>query len=322
MTSRKTARKPYDSTDRTPAKELAMPGLFYQPISRKQFLRTAAQATAALALPQALGQVRAAENATDSLRVALLSDTHIPADPTNEYRGFHPVANLKQVVPQIIAAEPAMAIISGDAARLEGQQADYAALKELLAPLAAQAPAYIGLGNHDDRRNFFKVFSPAGGEGPAVSDKHVSVIDHGGLRFVVLDSLLYVNKVAGLLGKAQRDWLAKYLDQSDDRPHVLFVHHTLGDGDGDLLDVDRLFRMVEPHRKVKALFYGHSHRYAFSQHGHIHLINLPAVGYNFSAAEPVGWVDARFSLQGVVLTLHAIGGNRTGDGKTTSIAWG
>lgn len=299
-----------------------MPGLFYQPMSRKQFLQTAAQAATALALPHTMGQVRAAESTGGSLHAALFSDTHVPADAANEYRGFRPVANLKQVVPQIVAAEPAMAIITGDAARLEGQRADYAALKGLLTPLASQAPIHIGLGNHDDRGNFFKVFPPAGGQHVPVNGKHVSVVDQGGLRLIVLDSLLYVNKVAGLLGKAQRDWLAKYLDTSDDRPHILFVHHTLGDGDGDLLDVDRLFRIVESSRKVKAIFYGHSHRYAFSQHRHIQLINLPAVGYNFSDAEPVGWVDARFSREGVDLTLRAVGGNRAGDGKTKSIAWG
>jgi len=37
--------------------------------------------------------------------------------------------------------------------------------------------------------------------------------------------------------------------------------------------------------------------------------------------QPVGWVAASFRLDGVDLTLHAIGGNRKEDGKTTSIEW-
>src|SRR2546422_5539601 len=49
------------------------------------------------------------------------------------------------------------------------------------------------------------------------------------------------------------------------RPTLLFVHHTLGDGDGELLDVQRLFELVRPQRKVKAIFYGHSHKYARSE---------------------------------------------------------
>jgi len=298
-----------------------MPGLFYEPIDRKKFLATAARMAGAVALTPIALPARAADVPVDEAHIALLSDTHIPADPANEYRGFRPVDNLRQIVPQIVAAQPAAAIVSGDAARLAGRQEDYTSLKELLAPIARQAPIYIGLGNHDDRRNFFEVFSAAGGDDALVGGKHVTVFELGPVRFIVLDSLLYVNNVAGLLGKAQRAWLARFLETSDDRPHVLLVHHTLGDGDGDLLDVDRLFAIIGPHPKVKALFYGHSHRYAQERRGHIQLINLPAVGYNFADDQPVGWVDARFSRAGVMMVLRAIGGNRDGNGQTTLISW-
>jgi hypothetical protein len=72
---------------------------------------------------------------------------------------------------------------------------------------------------------------------------------------------------------------------------------------------------------VKAVIYGHSHKYAFGQEDGIHLINIPAVGYNFSEEEPVGWVDAMFTPNGVDLALHAFAGNRSGDGKTRSLPW-
>ncbi len=297
-----------------------MPGLYFRPLDRKTFLNTAVQIASATAISQLpLSSLAAQDNATEA-HLALLSDTHIPADAKNEYRGFRPVENLRQVVPQVIATNPQAVIVNGDAARLAGLREDYDSLKSMLAPIASHVPIYIGLGNHDDRRNFFGVFADAAGQ-ETVSGKHVAVFDRGPVRFIVLDSLLYVDKVAGLLGKAQRDWLADFLESSDDRPHVLFVHHTLGDGDGDLLDVDRLFKIISQHKKVKALFYGHSHRYAQERRGHIQLINLPAVGYNFNDSQPVGWVDARFSRQGVSMVLRAVGGNRLGDGKTTTIQW-
>ncbi len=127
---------------------------------------------------------------------------------------------------------------------LTGQEDDYRALKQLLEPIAAVAPVYIGLGNHDDRSNFFKVFPTDDKKASPLGGKQVAVIERGDLRFIVLDSLLYVDEVAGLLGQAQRAWLAKFLEDADERPTLLFVHHTLGDGDGDLLDVDRLFRII------------------------------------------------------------------------------
>jgi Icc protein len=295
--------------------------MFYEPISRKEFLKASARMAGAGVLAQWARPALTADEPAEEAHVALLSDTHIPADAANEYRGFRPVDNLRQVVPQVVATRPTAVIVNGDAARLEGTREDYAALKELLTPIAHQAPVTIGLGNHDDRGNFFREFSPRPEENARPGGRHVSVFECGPVRFIVLDSLLYVNRVAGLLGKAQRAWLAGYLETSDDRPHVLLVHHTLGDGDGDLLDVDRLFDIIGRCPKVKALCYGHSHRYAHERRGHIHLINLPAVGYNFADTEPVGWIDARFTKTGVSMTLRAIGGNRDGDGKTTTLDW-
>jgi len=299
-----------------------MPGIFQQPVNRRKFLGSSAKALALLALSEGtdvLGQEEA--DAEKPVRLALLSDTHVAADPKNEYRKFLPWENLKTVVPQVIESRPEGVILNGDAARLTGELADYEAVKQLLAPLAERAPVYIGLGNHDDRDNFFKVFDHPSGNRQKVAGKHVLVIERPLMRLVLLDSLFYVNKVAGLLGKAQREWLARYLEPSDVRPTFIFVHHTLGDGDGELLDVERLFQLTRPHKTVKAIIYGHSHKYAFSQEDGIHLINIPAVGYNFSDDEPVGWVDAAFTAKGVDLKLRAFAGNRAADGKSRSLTW-
>tara|TARA_Y100000385_G_scaffold9557_1_gene9963 strand:+ start:1452 stop:1640 length:189 start_codon:yes stop_codon:yes gene_type:complete len=57
------------------------------------------------------------------------------------------------------------------------------------------------------------------------------------------------------------------------------------------------------------------------QKDHICLINQPAIGYNFNDSEPVGWLDATFSLQGVGLTLRAIAGNKKGNDETKAIDW-
>ena len=299
-----------------------MPGIFDQSVNRREFLGHSARALALLALSKrhdVLGQEAA--HAEKPLHLALLSDTHVAADAKNEYRKFLPWDNLKTVVPQVIESRPEGVILNGDAARLTGELADYEAAKQLLAPLAEQAPVYIGLGNHDDRDNFFKVFDPPPGNRQKVAGKHVLVIERPLMRLILLDSLLYVNKAAGLLGKAQREWLARFLEEPDARPTVIFVHHTLGDGDGDLLDVEGLFRLARPRKTVKAIIYGHSHKYAFTQEDGIHLINIPAVGYNFSDVEPVGWVDALFTAKGVDLKLRAFAGNRAADGQTRSLAW-
>ncbi len=286
-------------------------------MTRRGFVQGAALATVALALRGA----RLQSAGTGGFRVALLSDTHIPADPEEQYRNFYPVRNLKAVIPAVVEAQTQAAIICGDGARLTGELGDYEALKRLLVLVAEREPIYIGLGNHDNRTNFFKVFEALPDGQQDVTGKHVAVIERPELRIILMDSLLYVDRVAGLLGKAQRQWLAEYLDRVDDRATVLFVHHTLGDGDGDLLDADRLFRIIRTRKKVKAIFYGHSHVWGIDERDGVRLVNLPAVGYNFRDQDPVGWVEAEFTAEGVDLILHATAGNREEDGKRQFLRW-
>ena len=141
-----------------------MPNVFYQPFDRRRFLSTTVSATG-LALFTGINWIsRTADQEVEGVRFALLSDTHTPADPENEYRGFRPVANLKRVVPEVIQAKPQAVLVDGDAARLTGEVADYRMLKRLLGPLAEVSPIHIGLGNHDHRAHFNEVFEPTGSE--------------------------------------------------------------------------------------------------------------------------------------------------------------
>lgn len=194
-------------------------------------------------------------------------------------------------------------------------------IQNLLEPLSRVAPIYIALGNHDHRGNFKEIFASAAGLDAGVPNHRALIVEESFLRFIVLDSLLYVNKAAGLLGERQRAWLIEYLKTHTDKPTILLVHHTLGEGDGDLLDADRLFEIIRPHHHVKAIFYSHSHVWNIGERQGVKLINLPALGYNFWEDQPVGWVDARFRRTGVELTLHTIAGNRAQDGQTSRITW-
>lgn len=293
-----------------------MPGIFYQPINRKQFLKASiglAGAAASAPLP-AFGT----EARPQATQWAFLSDTHIAGDKEETYRGFKPYQNLRAVVPQVQTAAPQGVIINGDVARLAGEPADYQLVRELLNPLAQRTPVHMTMGNHDDRTNFFTAFPSAK---TLVEEKYVHVIEDSSVRMILLDSLLYVDKVVGLLGKIQRSWLEMFLDSTDPRPTLIFVHHTLGDDDHDLQDVERMFGIIGPRRSVKAVLYGHSHQYRYTQRDGIHLINLPAVGYNFSDEEPIGWLEAKLSKRGGSFTLRAVGGNQANDGQTVKLDW-
>src|SRR5688572_18124046 len=285
-------------------------------LHRRDFLKTVSLGTIAFAAYPAIAATK-----HQPFRVALLSDTHIPANPADVFRGFNMVDNFKRITPEVVAMKPDLVLIDGDAARLEGKLEDYQALSNLLQPVNSVAPVCIGLGNHDDRANFGTVFKACCGEKQNVTGKSVLVVENEAIRLIVLDSLMYVNKVAGQLGKAQRDWLAGYLPTIKDRPAALFVHHSLEANDGDLVDVDHLFQILKRNRHVKAIFYGHSHVWSLAERQRVKLINLPAVAYNFRDQDPVGWVEANFHSKGVELTMRAFAGNTADNGRKFNLKW-
>ena len=282
-------------------------------VDRRGFLKAS---LSAMALTQSL------PGAETSVHVALLSDTHIAADPNDSFRGFSPHANLRKVADMIAKATPDMLLINGDLARSSGQMQDYAALDSFLNPLADAMPMVVTMGNHDDRDNARKSLAKLSGDRQAVTQKLVSVVDAGPCVFVMLDSLMITGIGAGLLGKAQRAWLTSYLANPPGKPVVVFVHHNPdGDSDSALLDADRLLADLRLNRNVKALFFGHTHMYSITQVDGLHLVNLPAVGYNFADGNPVGWMDAVVDQHGTALTLRAIGGEVKDDGKIARLEW-
>jgi len=284
-------------------------------LNRRQFLKGALALAAGVAT---LGPARAfGEDRDECTRWAFLSDTHVAPDPDNRYRGLYPYRNLQEVAGQIAYNPPDGVVITGDLARLRGQTESYENLKTLLTPLSEQRPVYLGLGNHDKRDDFSQVFGGSVGAGLTIDDKCVAAVVAGPMRLIVLDSLI-VDRAAGLLGRPQRTWLKNFLDACDDRPTILFFHHRPRI---DLLDTRRLFDIIAPSIKVKAVVYGHSHKFRFSEYKGIHLINLPATGYNMSGKQPVGWVEAKLTDRGGQFTLHALAGNRKLDGCTENLCW-
>ena len=254
---------------------------------------------------------------SEPLQWALLSDTHIPEDPAFAQRGFLPVRNLQTVVDQVNASKWHGQIVNGDLTLRNGQPADYLRFLGITRPLTDRAPLALSLGNHDSRPNAIAAL----GAKNTVPNKWVSAFEAGPFQIVVLDSLYETNTAPGFLGKVQREWLAKFLEDHTTKPVLVFVHHTLDDSDSSLLDADRFLNIVTPRRQVKAVFYGHSHQYKYEIRDGLHLVNQPAVGYNFADDQPVGWLAAELTAQNARLTLHAIGGNRAQDGQSQLLNW-
>jgi Icc protein len=288
-------------------------------VNRRQFLTFGlAVAGGVVAMGPYASEPKGIKDRNDMTRLAFLSDTHVAADPETRFRGFHPYRNLQEITAEIASDLPDGLVITGDLARSKGGVEAYTSFKSLLAPLAQKRPIYLGVGNHDNRDDFLHAFENSDDNGEVVKDKHIVTAIAGPVRMIILDTLLYVNMFPGMLGRPQRTWLETYLRVCDDTPTILFTHHTPR---ADLLDTRRLFEIITPIQKVKAIVFGHSHKYEFCEWEGIQLINLPAAGYNFTGAQPVGWVEARLTGRGGEFVLHAVGGNPKRDGRTTMVRW-
>lgn len=286
-------------------------------LDRRSFLR---QGACGLALTAAATTKLTADS--PSVRLALLSDTHIAADKADTFRGFSPHANLKTVVEQVGKDSFDLAVVNGDLARLAGEAADYEQFSALLKPIVDKTPTLMTLGNHDHREHARTTLAHGSGTPAPVEKKWVTTVQSGPVSLVLLDSLMATNIAPGQVGKAQRTWLANYLDTNAGKTLVVFVHHNPdAESDNALVDAEPLLAILRSRPAVKALIFGHTHEYRRDHQNGLHLINLPAIGYNFSDPFPVGWVDATFTERGAAFKLHAIAGERRDDGKVTELAW-
>lgn len=286
-------------------------------VNRRHFLKAAAACAAGIVTLSPREVL--AKDSKEPAHWALLSDTHISFDPRNKYRGFCPYQNLKEITGQLHADLPDGLVVTGDLARLKGHEGDYVNLRKLLSPLAEKRPIHLATGNHDDRTNFLRTFRDAEDRDWRVGSKRIVTVNGGPVRFIILDSLLFVDLPWGKLGARQLAWLNTYLKTTEEIPTILFLHHTITDG--DLLDAREFIELIRPVSCVKAIVHGHSHEFGFTQMDGIHVINLPATAYNHYRSGPVGWVQAQLTDRQGEFTLRAVEGNTRLDGHTERLRW-
>ena len=225
---------------------------------------------------------------------ALLSDPHIPADPDEGKPPHKPRETFPVAVEQAIDAGPQAAMVLGDIAYRHGLPEDYAAAKPMLARMAEQFPVCLTLGNHDVREDFLAAFSDHkhNDETPL---KSIVIVEHGPRE--VSDSRLQLpgrccSRHAGIPGSAN-GWTSSSVEPNQ-TPTIICFHHALDDNDKSLVDVDRLLRVITPHKQVKAIIHGHWHDLRRYEIDGIHVLQLPSAGLPLAPDVPIGWLDAMF----------------------------
>lgn len=269
-------------------------------------------------------------SSVDPDRFAIVADLHTPADRTRELRTVKPAETVRKAVEQIDALrpKPAGVIAVGDTVFLKGEPGDYDTLRALTEPFRASKLAFFLVpGNHDSRENMAALFpaSTVGGQSP-VAGKRVTIVESPKGNWILLDSLDQTNVTPGRLGKEQLEWLAAQLDARSDKPAILVLHHNLELVAGKtkvsgLLDTADFLAVVVPRRQVKAIVFGHTHRWQIAAEQGIHLINIPTTAWPFDPKMPQGWVDARLKADGMSLTLRALDSAHAMQGETRELKW-
>lgn len=194
--------------------------------------------------------------------IAQLSDLHVMA-PGRLFRGgIDTSARVRTAIDDLLAQrrQPDAILLTGDLVD-RGSSAEYAALKELLAPLAA--PLLPIPGNHDARANMRAAFAELG----LFRDEtflHFAA-DLGPLRIIGLDSL-DPGRVEGRLCAERLAWLDTRLAEAPARPTLVALHHPpcptgIPHMDAiNLVEPEGFAAVIRRHPQVRRIVSGHVHR--------------------------------------------------------------
>lgn len=297
--------------------------LTFQPLNRRDFCRNMLAGALVGTFWGTSKNIWAQESGHD--RWVFLSDTHIPGNPDEERHGYNPCKNFAAVREAVLKLDqkPQGVIVTGDFAFLQGKPEDYRQLATQVAPYTENGiPVHVSFGNHDNLDNYFAAFTALKKEASRVVKKHITVLETPNANLFILDSLYQTDVVSGFLGQEQLRWLRKELNARKDKPALLFAHHNLDNRMGALMDREEFWNVVKAIKHVKAYIYGHTHVYRQEVRDDVHLINLPALGWEFqSGKQPLGWTDVEISKNAIQLTLHTVPASHPNNGDVRKFEW-
>ena len=190
---------------------------------------------------QGLGGCRLArrEGAFDENLTVCLSDIHVAHEnPRNRKETLQPTyqnAYFERTVNRVLAMRPLprRVVIFGDIALWYGWDRDYEVSKPGVDRLkAAGIDVTLTTGNHDHRVPMLSCYADVVRKSP-VPGRIVSTVDLGDADLILLDSLDenpkgegFKNGVAGVLDKAQQEWLME-TGKAAKRPFLVGAHHPI-----------------------------------------------------------------------------------------------
>ena len=219
-------------------------------------------------------------NASGSICVVQLTDSHVFADEQQRLLGIDTCASLHAVIDQALQEQPQVDLVlaTGDITQ-DGSASGYQRFMDAVARIPG--PCYWLPGNHDDAALMTEIGQTHG--------LTRSWVDMGVWRIVMLDSSVH-GAVFGLLDEAQLALLDEALAGAGQR-HILVClhHHPVSIGSEwmepiGLRNADALWQRLDADPRVRAVLWGHVHQHLEQQRGSLRLLASPSTCVQFAVA--------------------------------------
>ena len=216
-----------------------------------------------------------------------LSDIHFLREYVKEKDGYNsifnnmtnPITQIKRALEKIDKDTLDFIIITGDLVE-SGDSEDYKTLKENLDSLFGNIPYIVTLGNHDNKKEFYK-----GWFNKELNDEpYNTTMEIGNLKIISFDNSEYHNS-NGKITIDRCNWLRDELNKNQEKDTILMLHHHLLKDQFNLPPVsfDKEFEDIINKSSIIGVFSGHTHhpyKGIFAEKPYFTAGSLSFVGYD------------------------------------------
>jgi len=207
----------------------------------------------------------------DAARIVQITDLHILAEDDATLSGVNPARSLTKVIEdiQLLSPPPRLVVASGDLTD-DGSVAAYQKLKRLLIRLPCLV--FVMAGNHDESKVMNSILP-----GDNIVNQRQSVCEDWWLIFV---NTKIEGGSYGFVSSDELTWLQQQLEQADDRPVLLAMHHTplelCASSSCQFKNADEFIALVQQYPNVKGLVAGHTHNDVEQVRDNLRIMTTPS----------------------------------------------
>ncbi len=242
--------------------------------------------------------------------IAQITDLHVTLRDKPLQGRVNTAAYLEQAVAKLCAINPNpdVVLITGDLVD-NGDAVEYQLLRSIIAPLAM--PVYVIPGNHDDREVLRREFADHVYL-PKQGFLHYAIEDFP-VRLIALDTVI-PRQTGGELCPERLAWLEASLNQSQEKPTLIFMHHppfATGIAHMDsvgLANPSAFARIIERNLQVERIICGHVHRAIQSKFAGTLALTCPSAAHQIDL-DMAADAPAAFIMEPAGLMLHLWNGD-------------